>query len=1094
MSNQNGPPASIQGPWRVRLVWDENKQVERMWIKLYPILPDSFSDQLFDYFKSVLEPSNVQYHKFPHGSGDKEYIAIVGKALLCLYFISTHIDMIEFDKSDYLKLRERFLRDLNKFYMQVFDKFYDKIMMSKDSCRTSSTDKISASFLLKNFQLDLIREGVHKKGRFILNEKKIVGKRVIAYQIMRFFLDKSKKIIIIAAKKNTHHWRELICQWDDSIGKKNIILYKKEHKLSSLMKKTVVIINDNLVKECLKDSPQLFNKNSNLIIDKEVQFLDEIAEKIKDQIVRVGYICQNFAKLKIVEKLALNTLFDCVKNEFYELFEKSQTEPQTLDEDSLTKSDKKLENLLVSNNNIQKYFISLDEKIRYPEFEFKVFEQAFIINYDDEEIEKIKSLKNMVTNGNSIDIINTYKDKFEKNDEDIRNMSKNLKGTFKDPEKYFYNHSLESMKRAIDFYCTKLFAETKIHHTKTIIEKLILSGKKKIVVWAFHCNILQKIANFIKDLKGSKGYKVLEVASNMPDDKRNEIIMEYNKLEVGFLIIPFSVKKERFKNLDFDVFLFVELTYNLEYYLTARKILYSPYLTKNKHLYIILSPPADSYIWIKFETIYKRPEWEKCIKELKENNLSFVVHDLEVKDDKNKTMSSDLEQIKIQLEIHNQKLKLENKRKSDKVKELRDKKKTNKKTNHHEIEPYINALSETNILTKDETDKFMAFLENDPIRINNKLYVTSFNSRRDGGLRQVLLEGDVLDIDTLGMPEPNAKTLRNLKASDKQAFKTLFCDRLEAIADPDPKIYRVEQEFDVNKMQQMYFEMIDTLGENKFTNLSTDVYSKTIEDLGFDVELKDPTQSSKVFQGPGALPANRDCSQDEDDAQFYDEFMSMLIGAYITVQRSGKNLSYYFQPSSSSSGDKREVQKSRESSFERNLLEGMLEFKENGNPQQLHAVIDRSCPNLKIRDLIKENFQAAVRQPGDSVKSRYSKVDYNERILNSQKRDKILLEEPLHLERLNTDHPPLFDLSLKIEPPQIDDMLFTIKQEHPLEDHDFDFFSAMDLGHHDRDHSDDLNTSAFLLGKRKPSVDSFEEDHNRPYIASNDFLDFDSYL
>ena len=35
----------------------------------------------------------------------------------------------------------------------------------------------------------------------ILNEKKIVGKRVIAYQIMKFFQDKSKKIVIIAAKK-----------------------------------------------------------------------------------------------------------------------------------------------------------------------------------------------------------------------------------------------------------------------------------------------------------------------------------------------------------------------------------------------------------------------------------------------------------------------------------------------------------------------------------------------------------------------------------------------------------------------------------------------------------------------------------------------------------------------------------------------------------------------------------------------------------------------------------------------------------------------------------------------------------------------------
>ena len=52
-------------------------------------------------------------------------------------------------------------------------------------------------------------------------------------------------------------------------------------------------------------------------------------------------------------------------------------------------------------------------------------------------------------------------------------MSRNLKGAFKDKEKYFYNHSKESMKRAIDFYCSKLFAETKIPHTKKIIELLI---------------------------------------------------------------------------------------------------------------------------------------------------------------------------------------------------------------------------------------------------------------------------------------------------------------------------------------------------------------------------------------------------------------------------------------------------------------------------------------------------------------------------------------------------------------------------------------------------------------------------------------------
>ena len=1071
--------------WRVKLGWDEVKLLDRSFLKVFPVHPDSFSDHVVDYLMSVVEKRHVEFIRQDRNGG-REHIRITAKNFLCLYFISTHLDFLEFDKNDFQFLRNRFLSNLNQFYIKVYKTFLDKVHHGKLLLSRKSPDAVLSSvYQLKNFQLDLIREGVEKKGRFILNEKKIVGKRVIAYLVMRFFQDKNKKIIIIAAKKNTHHWRELICQWDDNINKKNIILYKKEHKVNSLMKKSVIIINDNLVKECFKDSPQLFNKNSNMIIDKEVQFLEEIAEKIKDYSVRVGYICQNFTKLKIVEKLALNTLFDCVRSDIGDLIDKSQLEGSQMEDESVHKTDKKLENLLISNNQIQKYFISLDDKTQYPEFDFRVVEQAFIINYDDEEIEKIKSLKNMVTNGNSEDIIRTYKDKFEKNDEDIRNMSKNLKGTFKDPEKYFYNHSLESMKRAIDFYCTKLFAETKINHTKTIIEKLILSGKKKIVIWAFHCNILQKIAAFIKDLKTSKGYKVLEVTSNMPDDKRNEIIVEYNKLEVGFLIIPFSVKKERFKNLDFDVFLFVELTYNLEYYLTARKILYSPYLTKDKHLYIILSPPADSYIWIKFETIYKRPEWEKCIKELKEKNLSFVIHDLEVKDDKNKTMSSDLEQIKIQLEINNQKLKLENKKKFDKVKELRDKKKTNKKTNIYEIEPYINGLSENNILSKDEADKFLSFYEMDTVKIDSKLYVSAFNPRKDPA-KPLLAEVDRYSIDLFDIPDQNRKTLARMKESDRRGLLRLVCDRLDHVGEPEAKIWRVEQDFDVCRMQQSYREMTDALGENKFTNLSSDMYTKTIEDLGFDVELKDPTTSSKTTAGASTSSGAKETGQEEDDDEFYDEMMNMLIGAYVSVQRQGRNLGYFHSGGmASSSADK--GSRSMEASFERNVMEGMVDIREYGNYTRMWTIIDKVSGNVKVRELVKENFRLMVKQSGESMRPKYVRVDFNEQVGRSvrKEREREQEEELMKSQLQNAgEGDRLGEYGLKIEPMVEDDvLLFGTKREAISDEREIEgLFNFMGDGN-ERDKSEELSAGGFFLGKRRNSIDSMDDMFDRGHFG-----------
>lgn len=942
---------------------------------------------------------------------------------------------------------------------------------------------------LKNFQIDLIREGVEKKGRFILNEKKIVGKRVIAYQIMKFFQDKSKKIVIIAAKKNTHHWRELICQWDDYVSKKNIILYKKENRIASLLKKNIIIVNDNLIQECLKDAPQLFNKSSNIIIDKDVQFLEEIADKIKDYCLRVCYICQNFAKLKIGEKLALLTLFDCVKKDCTEFIDRTHQDlyyhSSSREEESLSRSERKLESLLVANNSIQKYFISLDEKKHYPEFEFKVHEKAFIINFDDEEIEKIKQLKNMVSSGNSEEIISTYKDKFEKNDEDIRNMSKNLKGTFKNPERYFYNHSLESMKRAIDFYCTKLFAETKINHTKTIIERLIQEGKKKIVVWAFHCNILQKIAAFIRDLKISKGYKVLEVTSIMPDDKRNEIIMEFNKLEMGFLIIPFSVKKERFKNLDFDVFLFVELTYNLDYYLTARKILYSPYLTKDKYLYIILSPPADSYIWIKFETIYKRPDWDKCIRELKERNLPYVVQDLIVKDEKHKTMSSDLEQIKIQLEITNEKLRVDNKKKFEKIKELKEKKKINKRTSNYEIDSYINSLSEGQILPKEEERLFSDFQALNKFRIGDTIYIKSMSQKKDSQVRD-LINSRSINIDNMDLPVPNKATLKLVKERDEKGFRDIFNDRLDQLQYIEKRVQLIEDEFDLGEMQTTYSSMLSALGKNNYGNLNNELYTKTIETLGFDIDLKDPTQSSRGFGN------QKEADQEENDSEFFEEFMNMLVGAYMAVVKNRGNSLYF-----SSTGSNSKENKSSESAFEKNMVDGMYDIRNHNNFNRVFAIIDRTCHNLKIKELIKDTFRNYIKQSQDELKLKYTKVDLADIASRTLKKDIDIKKESLPtLQSIPKQNEGLSALSIKQEP-HLDSPfeLKNIKYEEQFDEQN----SCLNLfGNQNEPKQMDsdyfLDQEGAFLGKRSPQDDIFDID--RPIFSNDRDYEFglDSYL
>lgn len=1084
----------LTGTWKVRFSLEDSN------IKLYPVQPETFSSQLVTTVVKSTKQENVRYIGPDQGYG-KECL-IMGRAdFLCLYFIANYLDFFEFDKADFAALREKFTSQFNSFYENVFKTFNDKINAEKAKDHKKNGSTLHTVYNLKDFQIDLIKAGVEKKGRFILNEKKIVGKRVIAYQIMKFFQDKSKKIVIIAAKKNTHHWRELICQWDDYVTKKNIILYKKENRLSSLLKKQIIIVNDNLIRECLKDAQPLFNKSSNIIIDKDVQYLEEIAESIKDYSLRVCYICQSFSKLKISEKLALLTLFDCVKKDYFEMLDLKQHEilgqgSSISDLESVSKSEKKIENVLLTNNSIQKYFVSLDEEIHYPEFDFKVHEQAFIINYDDEEIEQIKMLKNMVSSGNSEDIINTYKDKFEKNDDDIRGMSKNLKGHFKNPEKYFFNHSLESMKRAIDFYCTKLFAETKIKNTKTIIEKLIGEGKRKIVIWAFHCNILQKIANFIRDLNSGKGYKVLEVTSVMADDKRNEIIMDFNKLDKGFLIIPFSVKKERFKNLDFDVFLFVELTYNLDYYLTARKILYSPYLTKDKYLYIVLSPPADSYIWIKFETLYKRPDWERCIRDLKDKNLDYVVQDLVVKDDRNKAMSSDLEQIKIQLEITNEKLKVENKKKLEKIRELKEKKKAHKKVSSYEIDAYINSLVEGQILPKEEERLFSDFSTLNKVRLGKSIYIKSMMQRKDTQVRDAI-QAKSFSIDTMDMPEANKQTLKALKENDDRGFKSLFSDRLDLLPYVEKRVQLIEDEFDLNEMQTSYNYMITALGKNNYGNLNNDLYKKTIEALGFEIQMKDPTQSSKTAGMPANLKEQQQ-DMEEDDADFYDEFMNMLLSAYMAVMKNrGVDLFY-----SSRESDKEN--KTIECSFEKNVIEAMFDIRNNNSYTRINAIIDRACGNAKINDLIKGSFRESVKIHQEEMKLKYNKIDLADQVARSirlgadiKKQDAPIYMPPLKHKIEPETHDIQIKQELTLDMPN-NTFMPNLKREAGTEDLNscFNLFSdnvdrkdsnddLMNFDDH-MDHDDDI-----FLGKRNDDPDLFESLLDKPYLGQDRELGFD---
>lgn len=1082
----------VTGTWKVRF------SLENSNIKIYPVQPETFSTQLVSTVIKSTKQENIQYVGPEEGLG-KEYIKMGRADFLCLYFIANYLDFFEFDKDDFADLRERFTTQFNSFYENVFKSFQDKINAEKAKDHKKNGSTLHTVYNLKDFQIDLIKEGVQKKGRFILNEKRIVGKRVIAYQIMKFFQDKSKKIVIIAAKKNTHHWRELICQWDDYVSKKNIILYKKENRLASLLKKQIIIVNDNLIRECLKDAQPLFNKSSNIIIDKDVQYLEEIAESIKDYSLRVCYICQSFSKLKIGEKLALLTLFDCVKKDYFEMFDLKQQDftgqtPSISDLESVSKSERKLENVLLTNNSIQQYFVSLNEEIEYPEFDFKVHEQAFIINYDDEEIERIKMLKNMVSSGNSEDIINTYKDKFEKNDDDIRGMSKNLKGHFKNPEKYFFNHSLESMKRAIDFYCTKLFAETKINNTKTIIEKLISEGKRKIVIWAFHCNILQKIASFIRELNSGKGYKVLEVTSVMADDKRNEIIMDFNKLDKGFLIIPFSVKKERFKNLDFDVFLFVELTYNLDYYLTARKILYSPYLTKDKYLYIVLSPPADSYIWIKFETLYKRPDWERCIRELKEKKLDYVVQDLVVKDDRSKTMSSDLEQIKIQLEITNEKLKVENKKKLEKIRELKEKKKAHKKVSSYEIDAYINSLVEGQILPKEEERLFNDFSSLNKVRIGKNIYIKSMRQRKDNQVWEAI-QNKSFSIDNMDMPEPSKNTLKALRDNDDRGFKSLFSDRLDLLPYIEKRVQLIEDEFDLNEMQSNYNFMVNALGKNNYGNLNNDLYKKTIEALGFEIQMKDPTQSTRM----AGMPANQKEQQqdmEEDDTEFYEEFMNMLLSAYMAVAKNrGVDLYYGTQETEKDN-------KTIECSFEKNVIEAMFDIKNNSSYTRINAIIDRACGNVKINDLIKESFKQNVKSHQDEVKLKYNKIDLADQVARSlrlggniKNQENYISLPPLKSKIEPETHEIHVKQELTLDMPS-SSFGMNLKQEAGVDDLNACFNLFSENGER-KDSNDDLHFEGHLdhedifLGKRTDDPDLFESLLDKPYLGQDRELGFD---
>ena len=415
------------------------------------------------------------------------------------------------EEINYIKYRETITKSNKKSTKEI------KLDFTKDPQK--SIDSLSGKFLqaLYDFQKDVIKFGIERKGRILLADEMGVGKTVQAIGIALMYKEEWP-VLIICPSSLKFVWRDEILKWIPDINddKINIQIFKSSKDYFKCGVKIYIMSYDLTVK--LED--KITEKNFKFIIADEAHYMKSPDAKrtkclmpIIKRSKRVILITGTPILAKPVELYPLLTMlrpdlfhnfkefgnrYCDPKRNFFGMDWTGSSNPKELNyilrHIMIRRLKKEVMNQLPPKKR-QKVEIQTDPK---------VIKQIQAINLSSEKIiEKINELNNSQINPNPANYVNTEKP--ENDNENLLNLFNKV-----------YN----------------LSAEAKISGVKEYIHYLI-DNKCKFLIFAHHMKMLDGIEEEVKKLK----VDYIRIDGKVKLEKRQEYVYKYQHDETCLVAI-----------------------------------------------------------------------------------------------------------------------------------------------------------------------------------------------------------------------------------------------------------------------------------------------------------------------------------------------------------------------------------------------------------------------------------------------------------------------------------------------------------------------------------------------------------------------------